>query len=298
MAEPSDDRPPTRAADDASLLAPDDLCGRSLLSLVSTGHELAARIRTLSDRVPLPYWAASKLPGPQQSGPGGSSEACRQQQQRQGSRPASGEAGGLFNLFGPARKVGPEGGADEDKTGGDELSDARKYAPFLFDFNYLHNPEEHEASLLAKARDGSGEDGNSAGVSGGSSGGPARPDLASLEREFTVNQSKTVVEFYELFESLVQYHSDLSSFVDDLNRGYYIRHTAESVLSGEDGRRLVCEAVYLWGVLLITMEHYLPVSFHIHDDGKDIRGFFRLGLPFLKILGEYLTRTFTSLNQH
>ena len=145
MAEPSDDRPPTRAADDASLLAPDDLCGRSLLSLVSTGHELAARIRTLSDRVPLPYWAASKLPGPQQSGPGGSSEACRQQQQRQGSRPASGEAGGLFNLFGPARKVGPEGGADEDKTGGDELSDARKYAPFLFDFNYLHNPEEHEA---------------------------------------------------------------------------------------------------------------------------------------------------------
>ena len=282
MAEPSDDRPPTTVADDASLLAPDDLCGRSLLSLVSTGHELAARIRTLSDRVPLPYWAASKLPGPQQSGPGGSSEACRQQQQRQGSRPASGEAGGLFNLFGPARKVGPEGGADEDKTGGDELSDARKYAPFLFDFNYLHNPEEHEASLLAKARDGSGEEGGktAGGVSGGSNGGPARPDLASLEREFTVNQSKTVVEFYELFESLVQYHSDLSSFVDDLNRGYYIRHTAESVLSGEDGRRLVCEAVYLWGVLLITMEHYLPVSSML-----DRRGFFSARSTFLKTLG-------------
>ncbi|EJK69799.1 hypothetical protein THAOC_08906, partial [Thalassiosira oceanica] len=62
MASPSDDRPST--ADDASLLSPDDLCGRSLLALVAAGHAMAARIRTLSDRVPLPYWAASRLPGP------------------------------------------------------------------------------------------------------------------------------------------------------------------------------------------------------------------------------------------
>lgn len=257
MASPSDDRPST--VDDASLLSPDDLCGRSLLALVAAGHAMAARIRTLSDRVPLPYWAASRLPGPRQSGPGGSNEARQQQQRQRSKSTSSGEVGGLFNLFGPSRKAGSEG-APEDKTGGDELSDARKYAPFLFDFNYLHNPEEYEASLLARARDGPGEDRGktAAGGGGGSNGGPAGLDLAQLEREFTVNQSKTVVEFYELFESVVGYHTDLSSFVDDLNRGYYIRHTVESVLSDEVGRRLVCEAVYLWGVLLITMEHYLP----------------------------------------
>ena len=247
-------RPPS--ADDAPLLSPDDLCGRSLLALASAGHGTAARIRSLSGRVPLPYWAASGLPPPGRPATG-STGAGQRRQQRRGSGPTQGEGGGLFNLFGTAKRAAPEGAAADGTTGGDELGEAGRYAPFLFDFNYLHNPEEHEASLLAGAGDDEGGD-----------GGPAGPDLEQLEREFTVNQSRTVVEFYGLFEDVVRYHSDLSSFVDDLNRGYYIRHTVESVLSDEDGRRLVCEAVYLWGVLLITMEHYLPVSFTFEDGGK------------------------------
>ncbi|XP_006520822.1 WASH complex subunit 5 isoform X1 [Mus musculus] len=43
-------------------------------------------------------------------------------------------------------------------------------------------------------------------------------------------------------------------YLDDLNEGVYIQQTLETVLLSEDGKQLLCEALYLYGVMLLVID--------------------------------------------
>ncbi|XP_012880580.1 PREDICTED: WASH complex subunit strumpellin [Dipodomys ordii] len=43
-------------------------------------------------------------------------------------------------------------------------------------------------------------------------------------------------------------------YLDDLNEGVYIQQTIETVLLNEDGKQLLCEALYLYGVMLLVID--------------------------------------------
>ena len=89
------------------------------------------------------------------------------------------------------------------------------------------------------------------------------PDnLLELEREFAINHRASILEYYELFYSIYNYQKELNTFIHDLTQGYYIQYTVESVLLDVDGRALLCESVWLYGVILMLMERLLPVSVH------------------------------------
>ena len=220
-------------------LAPENLCGQTLLSIVGRGHSILANIRILSERVPPAFLAAAQLEDDESDEPAPSS--------------------GLFGLFGAA--AGSSSNKNRSTTAttnnaidADALSqdtqDVHKYAPFLFDFSYLHNPEEWEASLTILPSD-------------------AHPDrvhpatIADLEREFGVNHNSVLTEYYDLFYSIYEYQAEVNRFGSDLNKGYFIQYTVESVLLDGEGRALLCEAVWLYGVMLIMMERFLPVSEYI-----------------------------------
>ena len=47
-------------------------------------------------------------------------------------------------------------------------------------------------------------------------------------------------------------------FLRDVNKGFYISHTIEGVLSDTDGKQLMCEALYLWGVMLLLLDMQVP----------------------------------------
>lgn len=47
-------------------------------------------------------------------------------------------------------------------------------------------------------------------------------------------------------------------FLRDVNKGFYISHTIEGVLSDTDGKQLMCEALYLWGVMLLLLDMRVP----------------------------------------
>lgn len=129
-----------------------------------------------------------------------------------------------------------------------DMEDAKKYTPFLFDFSYLHNPEEFEASLTTtNANTDATNDGNNEQV-----------NITDLEREFAINHLPTIQEYYTLFTSIYNYHSELNRFSSDLTKGYFIQYTVESVLLDQEGRALLCEAVWLYGVILILLERLLP----------------------------------------
>ena len=203
-------------------LAAENLCGQTLLSLVGRGHSILADIRILSERVPPAFVAAAKL-----------DEAEPQE------KPST----GLFGYFGthPSK---PTKSTSENK---DDTEDVKKYTPFLFDFSYLHNPEEWEASLSLLPSDAH----------------PDRPtpdSIADLEREFAINHRTIIEEFYGLFDSIYDYQVAVNQFASDLSKGYFIQYTMESVLLDGEGRALLCEAVWLYGVMLIMMERFLPVS--------------------------------------
>jgi WASH complex subunit strumpellin len=203
----------------SQFLAPQNLCGQTLLSIVGRGHSILADIRILSERVPPAFLAAAHF----------------DDKTEEDTAPT-----GLFGYFSAPPK--PTKRIDDEPQ---DTEDVKKYVPFLFDFSYLHNPEEWEASLAIPQTE------------------PSQESLADLEREFAINHKTIVEEFYNLFYSIYEYHAEVNQFASDLSKGYFIQYTVESVLLDGDGRALLCEAVWLYGVMLIMMERFLPVSLHL-----------------------------------
>lgn len=234
---------------DMTFLHEDNLCGSTLLNLVSSGHSILADIRILSERVPTAFFAAASLDKDRGDVRSGS--------KREGSKRASSTSDGLFlNIFGHSSSSSSGAAVDQSTASDDgnnssnnDMQESKKYAPFLFDFSYLNNPEEFEQSLALPSSSTSNED----------AGEPSAENLLELEREFAINHRQSIEEYYDLFYSIYKYQKELNQFVDDLSKGYYIQYTIESVLLDKDGRQLLCEGVWLYGVILIHMEHLLPV---------------------------------------
>ena len=258
-------------------LAPEDLCGRTLLGLVCRGHSICADVRMLSERVPDAFLAAAEQHSSSSSSDGGgggkkgggsSSSSSSSSSSFLSSifHPSSSGGGGRAGDGGPGRTASgsPDGGGGGGGKGGDAAAamssdEAKNYSRFLFDFTYLHNPEEWEAGLSSSSSlppPHSSSESSSAPPPTGE-----EEDLLELEREFAINHRSIIEEYYDLFYSIYEYQKDLNEFAEDLSEGYYIQYTVESVLLDADGRALLCEAIWLYGVMLMLMERFLPVSF-------------------------------------
>lgn len=262
----SDESPSSR------FLAPENLCGQTLLSTVSRGHSILADIRILSERIPAAFSAAARL---------------------EEDEPPEPPPAGLFGLFGgtsaPSSKnpatnkaaIHDEAAIASSRDNDDnDTQDVHKYAPFLFDFSYLHNPEEWEASLTILPSDADPDRVHPA-------------DMADLEREFAVNHKNVLEEFHDLFYSIYEYQAEVNRFAEDLSKGYFIRYTVESVLLDGEGRALLCEAVWLYGVMLIMMERFLPVSLLLGLFTQSVISFCLRGVWYLR---EYHIRHLTWSN--
>lgn len=116
----------------------------------------------------------------------------------------------------------------------DTKADQQKYGEIIFDFSYLQ---------VSDALDKKIED---------------NPELQDLDEEFRENYIEILTRFYRAFESTHQYANDLNHFIEELNEGYYIQQTLESVLQDEEGKQLMCESLYLFGVMLIILDLHIP----------------------------------------
>uniref|UniRef100_A0A8C3PLC6 WASH complex subunit 5 n=1 Tax=Calidris pygmaea TaxID=425635 RepID=A0A8C3PLC6_9CHAR len=111
-----------------------------------------------------------------------------------------------------------------------DKADQQKYGDIIFDFSYFKGPEACEGKLEAK------------------------PELLDLDEEFRENNIEILTRFYLAFQSVHKYIVDLNRYLDDLNEGIYIQQTLETVLLNEDGKQLLCEALYLYGVMLLVID--------------------------------------------
>jgi len=81
--------------------------------------------------------------------------------------------------------------------------------------------------------------------------------LMDLDEEFRENHIEILKRFYNLFESIYKYIKDFIQYLDDLEAGVFIQHTLEGILRNNDGKQLVSEAIFLYGVIMILMDELI-----------------------------------------
>lgn len=108
--------------------------------------------------------------------------------------------------------------------------DRDKYGEILADFSYFKGPDYYENRIDSK------------------------PDLQDLDEEFRENHIEILTRFYKAFESVHKYITDLNRYLEDLDEGIFIQQTLESILLIEDGKQLMCESLYLYGIMLLVID--------------------------------------------
>jgi WASH complex subunit strumpellin len=124
-----------------------------------------------------------------------------------------------------------------DIFNGDNLStdpERKKHIEILFNYQYLHDPEEHENNLSKNA------------------------DLIDLDQEVQESHSEILDRLYKLFESIWKYQADLAKYIDDVQNGFYIQHSLDDIFMEVTGKQLMCEALYLYGTMLLLLEERIP----------------------------------------
>ncbi|KAF7991199.1 hypothetical protein HCN44_002761 [Aphidius gifuensis] len=81
------------------------------------------------------------------------------------------------------------------------------------------------------------------------------PILQERDENLRENYSDVLTRFYLAFESIHKYITELNSYVDDLEDNVYIQQSLETVMLNDEGKQLLCEALYLYGVMLLLVDH-------------------------------------------
>ena len=79
----------------------------------------------------------------------------------------------------------------------------------------------------------------------------AKEALKSLDEELKETHVELLTRFYKLFENVHRYANDFIHYLNDLEEGRFIQNSLESVFLDSDGKQLLCEALYLYGVMLL-----------------------------------------------
>lgn len=128
----------------------------------------------------------------------------------------------------------------EDKDSADadpvlrNFPEQRKYLRVVYDFHYFKEPEEYEKRINENS------------------------ELLDLDQEFQENHQDILRRFYMLFQSIWKFQSDFAKFIEDVLNGFYLQHSLHSILREVAGCQLLCETLYLYGIILLLLEEKIP----------------------------------------
>ncbi|XP_062543683.1 WASH complex subunit 5 [Armigeres subalbatus] len=112
--------------------------------------------------------------------------------------------------------------------------DQHKYGEIIMDFSYFQISDAQDAKIEADEK------------------------LQALDEEIRENYLVILNRFYIVFESMHKYIKDLNSFIEELSMGMFIQQSMEKVFQDEEGKQLMCEALYLYGVMLLVVDLQIP----------------------------------------
>lgn len=82
--------------------------------------------------------------------------------------------------------------------------------------------------------------------------------MADLDEEFMENHVTILERFYILFDSIYRYADNLCQYVRDVSSGTFIQYTLDNILMDVNGKQLLCEALYLYGCMLLLLDMRIP----------------------------------------
>eukprot|EP01116_Phalansterium_solitarium_P008575 TRINITY_DN22505_c0_g1_i1.p1 TRINITY_DN22505_c0_g1~~TRINITY_DN22505_c0_g1_i1.p1 ORF type:complete len:1148 (-),score=576.86 TRINITY_DN22505_c0_g1_i1:152-3595(-) len=109
----------------------------------------------------------------------------------------------------------------------------KKYENIIFDFRYMKNSDLYEHRIENSL------------------------ELLEFDQNFKLNNVELLKRFYVLFESFYKYIKDFLQYIVDLDEGVFIQHSLESVLLNTDGKQLIAEAVFLYGIMLTLLDEVI-----------------------------------------
>ena len=112
-------------------------------------------------------------------------------------------------------------------------AEERKYQGLIFDFTYFKNVDSFEDKIKENA------------------------ELRNLDEEFRENYLEILERYYLVFLSIYQYVCDWELYVSQVNRGVFVQHTIETILMSKEIRHLLCESIYLYGVMLLIVDRLI-----------------------------------------
>ncbi|XP_066254336.1 WASH complex subunit 5 isoform X1 [Euwallacea similis] len=111
--------------------------------------------------------------------------------------------------------------------------DIQIYGEIIQDFSYLKTSEAHERKIEESEV------------------------LRELDEEFRDNHIEIIKRFYLLFESIHSYIMDLNHYIEELEDGIYIHQSLETVFQDNEGKQLLCESLFLYGLMLIAIDAHI-----------------------------------------
>ncbi|OMJ85225.1 hypothetical protein SteCoe_13541 [Stentor coeruleus] len=108
--------------------------------------------------------------------------------------------------------------------------EAQVYSPIISDFTCLKDLDTYENSISDNQ------------------------EYQELDETFREANIKILERFYFLFESIYRYHQDYLAFLKELTQGTFIHYNPENLLQHPEGKKLMVEAIYLLGVMLLLLD--------------------------------------------
>ena len=63
--------------------------------------------------------------------------------------------------------------------------------------------------------------------------------------------------FYKLFETVHGYAIDFKNYLNELEEGRYIQNSIETLFLDMDGKQLLCESLFLYGIMLLALDVHI-----------------------------------------
>jgi WASH complex subunit strumpellin len=108
------------------------------------------------------------------------------------------------------------------------------YSQVIFDFTYIDQAEVFEDKIQNSV------------------------ELIEINENFRESFIDIIERFYQLFQSIYRYYEDFKKYLDNIRDGFFLEYTLESVLLIREGKQLMCECLYNFGVMLLLLDRLIP----------------------------------------
>lgn len=110
----------------------------------------------------------------------------------------------------------------------------KKYSEIIMDFRFFKLMEQIDKKIESDA------------------------NLLELDEFVRENYSRILIRFYLAFESVFEYANTFNSFIRELSAGEIIQESLDTLFQDTEGCQLICEALYLYAVMLIVLDIHIP----------------------------------------